>query len=203
MFFLRATVVGLGVLACVGPRLVEAQSSLLDRVGHRVRLTTVIGSTGQDAGAQRWTGVLSELRGDTLVLVTGNDGSRRTIHLKRVRLAEGSLGKFSRGGRGALLGALVGAGVGTATGLIVCGDDTCDSSGGSVKGPLVGAFGVGGALVGAGVGLLVGTLIKTERWEVLGIPLRVGLGSVYSAPPTTPHAAASRRGRTSPEGPWR
>ncbi|MEJ2320196.1 MAG: hypothetical protein P8Y10_08530 [Gemmatimonadales bacterium] len=127
--------------------------------GDRVRLQAPRISSG------RLVGEVTELEGDTLVLLSEGGGSTIAIPTSDLERIAVSQGKKSN----AILGLLVGAGVGVASAvglsIWVCNadDDGC-TSGQVVGGALAVTF------IGAGLGAGIGALIKTERWREASIP---------------------------------
>ncbi len=136
--------------------------------GDRVRLQAPRISSGQLVGA------VTELEGDTLVLLSEGGGSTISIPTSALEQIAVSQGMKSN----AILGLIVGAGVGmaSAAGLAIWACNADDD--GCTSGQVVGA-GLALTAIGAGLGGGIGALIKTERWREASIPASpppIGLG---------------------------
>ncbi len=159
---------GSAALLLLGFTSLPAADTTFVHRGDRVRLQAPRISSGQLVGE------VTQLEGDTLVLLSEGGGSIIPIPTSDLEQIAVSQGRKSN----AILGLLVGAGVGiaSAAGLAIwacnADDDGCTS--GQVVGGVVAL-----SAIGAGLGAGIGALIKTERWREASIPASpppVGLG---------------------------
>ena len=123
---------------------------------------------------RRVTGTLSEMRGDTLVIISDGRLFRPTwkVAAGQAGRVEVSRGKYRSSGR-ILAGTLAGAGGGILAALTIDGlvDDGCSGdvcSGPSVTGPM---------LIGAAAGGVLAALVRVDRWEPVPTPVRLGVGA--------------------------
>jgi len=144
-----------------------AQETRVVRPGDRVRVTTE---------SDRFVGTLGSRANGSLTILDARRDTVAVIAVGTVRLLELSRGEGRRTGRGAWIGLLSGTAAGILTGLVVCSDNACSSSGGEFGGVITFALGAAGAVAGTGVGALVGSQIHSERWEEAPLAgLRIGL----------------------------
>jgi hypothetical protein len=119
------------------------------------------------------TGKLSEVRGDTLIVISDGMLFHPTwrVSADETKSVEVSRGR-ERSGEHVLAAALLGAGLGALAALAVpgladdgCSGDVCD--GPSLAVPM---------LLGLSIGAALGGLSRVDRWETLSTPVRLGFG---------------------------
>jgi MFS family permease len=140
-----------------------AQSDPLGLTGKRVRLTS------PELGARKQTGTVVEVRSDTLLFTADNQSTSAFVRAGSLTGLEVSRGRRSHVaaglGIGLLVGVLGGAAIAGAT----------DTSNNEESGLAVLAGGLVGAGVGLAAGAVLGSLIHTDRWDPLRLPIHVGL----------------------------
>lgn len=153
----------------------RAQSSAPVAVGERVRITTP-----SQRGPYRYVGGVAEVRGDTLMVQTGDAAAPRPVAIADISKLEVSRGKHGNGRRGMLYGTLIGAGVGTIAGAASykkpdCAGSTwfCDTG----RGADAFAGGLVGGVIGFAIGGIWGATHSSERWvpRTLGSAAHVGV----------------------------
>jgi len=162
------------------------EGSVILSKGSRVRIHVLaLGPAGRDPLLERRSietvvGTFAGLLHDTLAVDREGDAARVGIPLGSVASLETSLGRRSRTGRGVQIGLLAGTVAGVVTGLVVCANGNCETSGiGDATAIVTSALGLGGAVAGAGIGAGVGAMVKTERWaHVSLLDVRWGSGAL-------------------------
>jgi hypothetical protein len=151
----------LALLALPHPGL--AQSDPLGLAGKRVRLTSA------ELGTRRQVGTLVEVRTDTLLFKADGQSAPSFVRTGSLTGLEVSHGKRSHVLAGVGIGLVVGVGGGAA--IANASTSTYDEE----RGLAIVAGGVIGGLLGIVSGAVAGSLIRTERWDSLRLPIHIGL----------------------------
>jgi hypothetical protein len=145
------------------------------QVAHVGEGTRVRVQTAEQRRGDYWTGTVSSLTGDTIMVEI--DGTDRHMAFPREWIADlrVSAGMGHAGRPGAGIGAFAGLVVGAIIGLATYEDTTCpavttpdDELWCDDTSPRLGRAAVGGLVgagLGAGLGIVVGTRFPRERWE--------------------------------------
>jgi hypothetical protein len=156
-------------MVMAAPPAAGAQSTADLREGTRVRIA--------EAAAGRLVGTVSAVRGDTLVVRSGNDV--RAVPFSSIRVLQVSRGRPPRlasalegGAIGLVTGSAAGA-AGAVLGTLVSGDD-CDREGEDLLCFSTGTWALVGVIIGApfgaASGAVAGFLFPRERWRSIGLP---------------------------------
>jgi hypothetical protein len=156
-----------------------AQTIVSVPAGSRVRLS--VEQEGRPGALVRSVGTLISTDDESVVVRTGTDAEPRTFSAASLQKFEVSMGRRSRTGRGALIGAV---GLGTVSAVqSYIEESRCEphpfdmgtlGGCGSPGGMAVLGFAVG-AVIGAGAGALIGSFVRADRWMPVSLGVRSAL----------------------------